>query len=714
MPEVVNSGSDSIRVKSFPSGVRIKLRVVGLSEAAAAAASAAAASTSATAAAASASAAAASATEAANTLVNAVRVDTSQAFSSPQQSQARTNIGLGTMATQAASSVAITGGTAADVAISNPTITSGSLSSTTVSSAVATATGGATSRSLAAHLSNVVWAADFGVDLTGATNSSTAFDSFVEYVINNNKRGKIGAGTVLLNSRVSVTAASPTWASIEGEGEDVTILLGGAANTTGLLDINLTATSAVHGSFSLSKVGFRPGARSAGTALKVTSTGSTGALKGRVVDLDRVRIMPERNEDAFFDTGIWINNCGRCHLGHIRISGLWGPDFDPAPLTVESFDNTGDTVTITAHDFIEYEKITYSDGGGTAPTGLTDGDTYFARTITANTFQLSSTPYGSVIDFTTDGVGSAHTFTKEDFSDSAEEYQMGTAILIEDTYFPELDDIHCTRASRSIDVTGDTQEAMFLKRFVASTQDGIRWLRTGGKQPTVWIKDGHIHYRDWGLWLQGIRYFWVESVDFQQSIPADYHSATPRDVVLLEALNGHFNNTTHNHTESNDARVGFSMTGTDLGTITITSPHIEAKMATFLSLASGSPTNITCLNPIFGSLSSVATKFSDSTGVLRVIGMNAVQELSGAGAINLFTPVTALTTTGTNALTLADGTEGQRKTIVMVADGGDGTLTPTSFGNGTTITFAEVGDSVDLVFLDGEWWIAANNGAAVA
>lgn len=34
----------------------------------------------------------------------------------------RTNLGLGTMATQAASAVAITGGTATDLAITNPTI----------------------------------------------------------------------------------------------------------------------------------------------------------------------------------------------------------------------------------------------------------------------------------------------------------------------------------------------------------------------------------------------------------------------------------------------------------------------------------------------------------------------------------------------------------------------------------------------------------------
>ena len=34
----------------------------------------------------------------------------------------------------------------------------------------------------------------------------------------------------------------------------------------------------------------------------------------------------------------------------------------------------------------------------------------------------------------------------------------------------------------------------------------------------------------------------------------------------------------------------------------------------------------------------------------------------------------------------------------MVADGGDGTLTPTTFANGSTITFNDVGDSAILVY----------------
>lgn len=79
------------------------------------------------------------------------------------------------------------------------------------------------------------------------------------------------------------------------------------------------------------------------------------------------------------------------------------------------------------------------------------------------------------------------------------------------------------------------------------------------------------------------------------------------------------------------------------------------------------------------------------------------QTLTGAGAVDLLTDVTLLVTTGTDALTLADGTENQHKTVIMKTDGGIGTLTPTSLGNGTTIIFDDAGDSADLVFTNSAW-----------
>lgn len=101
----------------------------------------------------------------------------------------------------------------------------------------------------------------------------------------------------------------------------------------------------------------------------------------------------------------------------------------------------------------------------------------------------------------------------------------------------------------------------------------------------------------------------------------------------------------------------------------------------------------------------------DLTG--RVFG--TVGTRSGAGAVPITSGTVRLTTTGADALTLANGANGQILSIVMVADGGDGTLTPTTKTGFSTITFTAVGNSVTLqYFTTLGWMILSNNGATVA
>jgi hypothetical protein len=92
----------------------------------------------------------------------------------------------------------------------------------------------------------------------------------------------------------------------------------------------------------------------------------------------------------------------------------------------------------------------------------------------------------------------------------------------------------------------------------------------------------------------------------------------------------------------------------------------------------------------------------------------ASETLTGAGAVSLKTEITLLVTTGANALTLGAGFEGQKKFIKMKTDGGDGTLTPSSLQGGTTITFNDAGDFVNLIFVDGKWNVLTNSGTTIA
>ena len=84
-----------------------------------------------------------------------------------------------------------------------------------------------------------------------------------------------------------------------------------------------------------------------------------------------------------------------------------------------------------------------------------------------------------------------------------------------------------------------------------------------------------------------------------------------------------------------------------------------------------------------------------------------VENASGGGAISLTTGVTFITTTGTESYSLADGTEGQFKIIIMKVDGGNATITPTNLVGWTSIRFDHPHDNVQLLYGSTGWNIIA-------
>jgi hypothetical protein len=178
---------------------------------------------------------------------------------------------------------------------------------------------------------------------------------------------------------------------------------------------------------------------------------------------------------------------------------------------------------------------------------------------------------------------------------------------------------------------------------------------------------------------------------------------------------------------------GVSNLGTGVATF-LTTPS-SANLLAALTDETGTGANVfantpTLVTPVLGTPTSgtltSCTGLPLTTGVTGALpvanggtGASAtVQALSGPGAVNITSLATAFTSTGTgNALTLADGAQGQLKTIIYVAEaaGGDtGVLTPTNLGSATTITFNAVGDSVTLQFAGTDWWVVGFRGAAVA
>lgn len=113
----------------------------------------------------------------------------------------------------------------------------------------------------------------------------------------------------------------------------------------------------------------------------------------------------------------------------------------------------------------------------------------------------------------------------------------------------------------------------------------------------------------------------------------------------------------------------------------------------------------------------IALRLADTGGAIFGYELVAsVQSLSGAGEVNITTITTALTSTGAaQALTWANGSAGQIKTIVHDVDGGSMVLTPSTKTGFSTVTFTNAGDSVTLqYFTTRGWMIISSYGVTIA
>jgi hypothetical protein len=90
----------------------------------------------------------------------------------------------------------------------------------------------------------------------------------------------------------------------------------------------------------------------------------------------------------------------------------------------------------------------------------------------------------------------------------------------------------------------------------------------------------------------------------------------------------------------------------------------------------------------------------DDTGYLCYIAEAGASALTGAGAIPLTDAVCLWTTNAANAGTIANGEPGQIISIVVVTDGGEGTLTPATSTGWATAVFTSDIDTLSLLYVD--------------
>jgi hypothetical protein len=99
----------------------------------------------------------------------------------------------------------------------------------------------------------------------------------------------------------------------------------------------------------------------------------------------------------------------------------------------------------------------------------------------------------------------------------------------------------------------------------------------------------------------------------------------------------------------------------------------------------------------------------------------ASQSLTADGVASLISDVTSAVTeinatTGTGAVSLPDGSNGQIKTFLNTSTGGTNavTITPASLRGGSTITLDAEGETATLLFKNSNWNVIAGHGYEVA
>ena len=130
---------------------------------------------------------------------------------------------------------------------------------------------------------------------------------------------------------------------------------------------------------------------------------------------------------------------------------------------------------------------------------------------------------------------------------------------------------------------------------------------------------------------------------------------------------------------------------------------------------------------VSASTDSLVVYDASATGTLKLTVANLLNKIptwlgfsqtaetrTSAGAVDITSAITWVVTDDANALTLANGTEGQIKFIIMKTDGGAGTLTPSSTpANYSTIQFNDVGDSAQLLYTNAAWHIMGYHGVTI-
>ena len=96
---------------------------------------------------------------------------------------------------------------------------------------------------------------------------------------------------------------------------------------------------------------------------------------------------------------------------------------------------------------------------------------------------------------------------------------------------------------------------------------------------------------------------------------------------------------------------------------------------------------------------------------LKQTAQSITADGSTATAVNVTTAVTLIDAgSATHTAALADGSDGQIKTVICTSGGNNITITPANFdGTNTSFVLNATGDTITLLFKNSKWYVIAGN-----
>lgn len=147
-------------------------------------------------------------------------------------------------------------------------------------------------------------------------------------------------------------------------------------------------------------------------------------------------------------------------------SGVLALEIEPWKNAIVTFSNSGGLLaTLSGHGMGDYDPISFTNTGGSLPTGLSVGTLYWVRYVNNNTFNIATTQGGTAIAYTNSGTGTSRVYGS---------IQRQTAVTIQDGRYCKSGDktrlylgtFRTTSSTTTEDSRGGTVSQVGGKRFV--------------------------------------------------------------------------------------------------------------------------------------------------------------------------------------------------------------------------------------------------------